>query len=76
MIIPQMLIDGLHHPFLHNAARVRTVNIDIDTRCLILEPYARARRSPFSVYFITEMRQQAQRLLVCEVLWLFLESFN
>ena len=46
-----MLIDDLHHPFLHNAARVRTVNIDIDARCLILEPYARARRSPFSVFF-------------------------
>ncbi len=33
-----MLINGLHHPLLHNASRMWSMNVYIRSRLLILEP--------------------------------------
>lgn len=71
-----MLIYRFDHPLLHNAARVRTVDVDIDTRCFILKPHTRTRGYPFVVHLVAKMRQKTNRLLVSKVLRPFLESIN
>ena len=70
-----MLINRFNHPFLHNAARMGTMNIDINTLCFILKSNTRARSRPFVMNLISEVRQKRNGFLVCEVLGLLLETF-
>lgn len=71
-----MLIYRLHHPLLHDASRMWPMNINIGSRLLILEPDARPRRAPLSMFSIAEMSKQAQRFFIRKVLGLFPESLN
>ena len=71
-----MLINRLHHPLLHNAFRVWTMDINIRSRLLILEPDTRPGRTPFRMLRIAEMRQKAQRFFIRKVLRSLLESLN
>ena len=69
-----MLIDRLHHPLLHDAARMWAVNVDIAASSLILEANTRARRSTFLMFRIAEIGQKAHRFFIREVLRSLLES--
>lgn len=47
-----MLINRLHHPLLHDAARMWAVNVNIAAGSLILEANTRARRSTLLMFRI------------------------
>ena len=71
-----MLINCFHHPLLHDASWVRTMNVDIGFRLLILESDTRTRCTSFRMLCITEMGQQTYRFFISKVLRFLLESLN
>ena len=53
-----MLINCLHHPLFHDASRMRAVDVDISSGCLILESHARPRCRAFRVLMIAKVCQR------------------